>query len=53
MLSLFIPVGIILVASLAILSSISTHLFLLQLAWVGVGVAVITIFYFVALGRAL
>jgi rod shape determining protein RodA len=53
MLSLFIPVGIILAASLAILSSVSTHLFLLQLAWIGVGVAVLALFYFVDWGSLL
>jgi rod shape determining protein RodA len=53
MLKLFIPVGIILAASLAIISSISTSLFLLQLAWVGVGIFILALFYFVDWGALL
>lgn len=53
MLKLFIPVGIILTASLATISSISTSLFLQQLAWVGVGVLTLAIFYFVDWGALL
>ena len=53
MLKLFIPVGVILTANLAILSSISTHLFLLQLAWIGIGVAILVLFYFVDWGALL
>jgi rod shape determining protein RodA len=53
MLALFIPLGVILAAGLAIIASVSTHLFLLQLAWVGAGVAVLVLFYFVDWGSIL
>ena len=53
MLSLFIPVGVILAASLLTLASVSTHLFLLQLAWIGVGVAILVLFHFVDWGALL
>lgn len=53
MLKLFVPVGIILAASLLAISSVSTHLFLLQLAWIGAGIAVLAIFYFVDWGALL
>jgi len=53
MLKLFIPVGIILTASLAILSSISTELFLLQLSWIGLGALLLGVFYFLDWGAIL
>lgn len=53
MLKLFIPVGVVLTASLAILSSVSTSLFLLQLAWIGVGAVILVLFYFVDWGALL
>lgn len=43
---LLIPVGIILTAGLVTLSSVSTHLFLLQLAWIGVAAVIFALFYF-------
>lgn len=45
MTALFIPLGVILVASLIALSSISTHLFLLQLGWIAAGAAIIFLFH--------
>ncbi len=47
MLSLFIPVGILLAAGLVTLSSISIHLFWLQLVWVALGTLIIVFFRFV------
>ncbi len=47
MLSLFIPTGILVAASLVILSSISVHLFWLQLVWIVVGLGFVVLFYFV------
>lgn len=44
MLSLLLPVGFLITASLTVLSSISTHLFLLQLFWVVLGIILIFIF---------
>ncbi|HUZ92614.1 MAG TPA: FtsW/RodA/SpoVE family cell cycle protein [Candidatus Paceibacterota bacterium] len=46
MLSLFIPVGIIIAASLITLASISLNLFFLQLLWVVVGAGIIVFFLF-------
>ncbi len=45
MIALFVPLGIILAASLIALSSISTHLFLLQLVWIAVGGGIIFLFH--------
>ncbi|MBU6500297.1 MAG: FtsW/RodA/SpoVE family cell cycle protein [Patescibacteria group bacterium] len=47
MLTLFIPLGIILAASLVTISSISIHLFWLQILWIVIGVGLIAFFYFV------
>lgn len=47
MLALFLPVGILIAASLLLLSALSVHFFLLQLAWVAVGAAIIILFLFV------
>ncbi len=44
MYALFVPVGILLVCSALIVSSISLHLFYLQLAWVIIGCAVVFVF---------
>ncbi|MDP2598375.1 MAG: FtsW/RodA/SpoVE family cell cycle protein [Candidatus Liptonbacteria bacterium] len=46
MISLFLPVGILLAASLVTLSSIASNLFWLQLLWAIAGVGVIIFFYF-------
>lgn len=46
MLSLFLPVGILLAASLVTLSGIASSLFFLQLLWIFAGVAIIAFFYF-------
>jgi rod shape determining protein RodA len=46
MLSLFLPAGIIIAAGLLSLSAISTHFFLLQLLWVGLGVGIVLFFVF-------
>ena len=46
MLSLFIPVGILVVASLVTLSALSLHLFVLQLIWVLLGIGIIAFFWF-------
>lgn len=47
MLALFLPLGILLTAGLVVLSSVSMHLFWLQLLWVGIGIAVVFVFLFV------
>ena len=47
MLSLFLPVGIIMLAGLLVLAAFSIHLFYLQLAWIAVGAVIIAIFFFV------
>jgi len=47
MLSLFLPVGVLILAGLVILSALSSHFFLFQLIWVLLGVAVIVFFTFV------
>jgi len=47
MLSLFIPVGILVLAGLVVLSALSFHFFVLQLIWVALGVAVIIFFVYV------
>jgi rod shape determining protein RodA len=44
MLSLFIPLGILLVSGLVALSAISFHSFLLQLVWVAIGLGLIFVF---------
>jgi rod shape determining protein RodA len=46
MLSLFIPVAIIVAASLVTLSALSFHLFVLQVVWVALGVGIIVFFHF-------
>ncbi|MGB7957706.1 MAG: FtsW/RodA/SpoVE family cell cycle protein [Minisyncoccia bacterium] len=46
MLSLFLPVGIIMVAGLVTLAALSPHLFLLQLLWIGFGAAIVVFFLF-------
>ncbi len=46
MLSLFLPVGILIAASLITLSSIATSLFLLQLLWVFLGIGILALFFF-------
>lgn len=50
MFKLFIPVGIILTANLVTLSSVSTHLFRLQLTWIAVGVVALVVLYFLDWG---
>lgn len=47
MMRLLVPVGILLAVSLVGLSSISFHLFLLQLLWVGIGIIFVVVFWFV------
>jgi rod shape determining protein RodA len=47
MFALFIPAGILIAAGLIALSSISIHLFWLQLIWVGIGIGIIVFFHFV------
>ncbi len=44
--SLFLPVGILLLASLAAISSVSASLFYLQLVWIAVGLMAVVLFYF-------
>ncbi len=44
--ALFYPLAILISASLITLSSISMHLFIMQLVWVGVGVGLIFLFFF-------
>src|SRR3989338_1993002 len=45
-LRLFIPLGLLLGAGLLTISSVSTHLFFLQLAWFGIGVGIFIFFLF-------
>jgi len=45
--SLFVAVGVLITASLVVLSSVSAHLFLLQLVWVLLGAGIILLFLFV------
>lgn len=52
MLALFLPVGIIIVASLIMLSAISFHFFVLQIIWVVLGIGIVTLFFFID-GRSL
>lgn len=47
MTSLFVAVGVLITASLVVLSSVSAHLFLLQLVWVLLGAGIILLFLFV------
>ena len=47
MLSLFLPLAVVVAAGLVVLSAVSMHSFLLQLVWIGLGAAVITLFYFI------
>ena len=47
MLALFLPVGIILAASLLILSAVSFHFFVLQVIWIVLGVALLVASFFV------
>lgn len=47
MLALFIPVGVLLVASLVILSAISFHFFVLQIVWIVVGIGLLVGSFFV------
>jgi rod shape determining protein RodA len=47
MLALFIPVGILLAASLVILSAISFHFFIFQIIWIVIGIALVTGSFFV------
>lgn len=44
MLSLFIPLGILIVSGLAALSAVAPHLFYLQLVWVALGCAAVFVF---------
>lgn len=46
MLSLFLPVGILIGASLLVLSAISTHFFILQIAWAIIGCGLVAFFLF-------
>ncbi len=46
MLSLFLPVGLLLISSVLIISSISFHLFYLQLVWILLGFGVVLLFHF-------
>ncbi len=45
-LRLFIPLGILLVSGFLAISSVSRHLFLLQLVWCGIGACIFTAFFF-------
>ncbi len=45
--SLFLPTGILLAASLVIISSISTNLFILQASWIALGILVVAFFWLV------
>ena len=47
MLALFLPVGIIVAAGLVMLSALSFHLFLMQLIWVALGAALVSLFLFI------
>ncbi len=47
MIALFIPVAILIAASLVMLSAISFHFFVLQIIWIVVGMALVAIFMFV------
>jgi len=47
MLSLFLPVGILIAASLLVLSAVSLHFFAFQLIWIAVGAAIVIAFFFV------
>jgi rod shape determining protein RodA len=47
MLALFIPVGILLAASLLILSALSFHFFMFQIIWIVVGVGLVAASFFV------
>lgn len=47
MVSLFVPVGVLIVAGLIVLSAISFHFFTLQLLWVLIGAGVVVVFTFV------
>lgn len=47
MLALFIPVGVLMFASLLVLSAISAHFFYLQLVWIAVGACLVAVFLFV------
>jgi rod shape determining protein RodA len=47
MMSLFLPVGILILASLLTLSALSLHSFLFQLVWIILGVAIVSMFLFV------
>ncbi len=46
MIALFLPVGILALAGLIVFSAVSTHLFLLQILWIFVGVGIVLFFYF-------
>lgn len=45
--ALFLPLGILIAASLVLLSAVSLHLFYLQLLWVALGVGITAIFLYV------
>ncbi len=47
MLALFIPLGILLAASFAVLSAVSLHFLYFQIAWVAVGAGLIVLFFYV------
>jgi len=47
MVSLFLPVGILIAASLLVLSAISLHSFLLQMIWIVLGAGIIAFFLFI------
>ncbi|MBI2889117.1 MAG: rod shape-determining protein RodA [Candidatus Liptonbacteria bacterium] len=42
----FVPLGILLLGGFLAISSVSTHLFFLQLAWCGIGAAIFAAFFF-------
>ncbi len=46
MLSLFIPLGILLASSLIVLSTLSTHFFVLQIAWIALGAGLVAFFFY-------
>ncbi len=47
MAALFIPVGILLAASLLILSAISTHFFVFQMVWIALGIGLVIASFFI------
>jgi len=47
MFALFLPVGILIAASLIVLSAISLHFFLLQIIWVALGAGIVLVFLYI------